>query len=113
MACVARVIAAYEYRLSPFFAQLFSQAGALAVPGKALVRATAWTSNPAAQVFVGVIDTDANGNLVGTDLGMNQLTSTPALTKTWRIITALHESQTGYVRPFVQVAGGAGTDSKF
>ncbi len=86
---------------------LFSQAGALAVPGKALVRATAWTSNPAAQVFAGVIDTDANGNLVGTDLGMNQLTSTPALTKAWRVVTALHESQTGYVKPFVQVAGGA------
>lgn len=86
---------------------LFSHARAQEVPGKALVRVAAWTSNPAAQVFAGVIDTDANGNLVGTDLGMNQLTSTPVLTKTWRIVTALHESQTGYVKPFVQVAGGA------
>ncbi len=86
---------------------LFSNAQPQAVPGKALVRITAWTSNPAAQVFAGIIDTDAAGNLVGTDLGMNQLTSTPVLTKSWRVVTALHESQTGYVKPFVQVAGGA------
>ncbi len=83
----------------------FSNAQPIEVPEKALVRASVWSSNPSAQVFVGLMDTDAEGNLTGAVLGMDQLLETQTLTKNWRIITAIHETQSGYVKPIVQVAG--------
>lgn len=63
-----------------------------------------WVSNPSAQVFVGVIDTDGDGNL-STDLGLDQLLTTATLNNKWRIISALHEPQSGFIIPVVQVVG--------
>ncbi|MFB3786116.1 MAG: hypothetical protein ACE15F_07070 [bacterium] len=84
---------------------LFGTSHPVAADTKALTRVCVWSNNPSAQIFVGLIETDANGNLTGSDLGMDQLMQSSVMTKAWRRITALHECQSGFVVPFVQVVG--------
>jgi len=85
---------------------LFGKNQPVASGGKSLARMCVWSSNASAQIFVGLIETDMEGNLTGSGLGMDQLTRTAVLTKTWRRITVLHECESGFVVPFVQVVGG-------
>ncbi len=42
------------------------------------------------------MDTDSAGNLTGAVLGMDQLLESSTLNKTWRVISAIHESQSGW-----------------
>ncbi len=73
-------------------------------PNKAVIRAAVYTSTPSAQVFIAIIDVDQNGNL-STDLGLDQLLTTKTLHNRWGFVSAIHESQTGFVKPVVQVVG--------
>lgn len=80
---------------------------------KALVRATVWSNNQFPSVITGLIDTDQNGNLSGDGIGMDQLNVSRKINKIWSRITSLHDSQTGYVLPFVQVTGGFGNSDVY
>jgi len=85
---------------------------ALPVQAKVLVRAVVWCSTDTASLFVGVIDSDEEGNITSSNLGMEQLTQTVTLNNQWKVISALHDSQSGYVLPFIQVVGNA-DDTEF
>jgi hypothetical protein len=79
---------------------------AIPAENKVLARASVLTTDSSAQVFFGVIDVRENGELTGQVLGMDQITQTNTLENRWRRLTTLHEPQSGYVLPFVQVVGG-------
>ncbi|MFB3788675.1 MAG: hypothetical protein ACE15F_20140 [bacterium] len=80
-----------------------------AADGLVLVRVDVWASNDGANLFLGLIDTNNAGDLGagGGSLGLEQHMTSTLYNGQWGILRAFHQSTTGYVRPIIQVVGGA------
>ncbi|MDX9753449.1 MAG: hypothetical protein RBU29_05775 [bacterium] len=80
-----------------------------AIPANGLIylKADVWSSTANAQLFFGVIDTSATGDIAAGkgSLGLEQHFDLSQYTNTWHPIQSSHLSTTGYVKPIFQVVG--------
>ncbi len=81
----------------------------VATDGLVYVRADVWASNASVNLFLGVIDTNAAGDLGagGGSLGLEQHMTSTLFNGQWGILRGFHQSTTGFVRPIIQIVGGA------
>lgn len=86
---------------------LLSGGGAVDASRRIVVRASGWANTIGVQVYLGLIDTDAAGNLTGTGLSLLNLGTGATLNGSWDRLVTIHKSGSGFMIPFLQVVGGA------